>query len=781
VGNAAPLTPSPYLKLPLGAIKPAGWLRKQLELEASGFVGHLDEVSEFLKKENSAWLSPTGQGNNGWEELPYWLRGYGDLGYVLGDERVVREARVWLEGALASSRSNGYFGPENNLTNAGGKPDLWPNMLMLNALQSYYEYSGDRRVLDVMTRYFKWEASIPDSDFLSRDDAGYWQFERGGDNLESVYWLYNRTKEPWLLDLATKIHGHTADWASGVANWHGVNFAQCFREPAEYFQQAKQAALLTASDVNFRTMRHAYGEVPGGMYGADENARPGYVDPRQATETCAFVEMMWSDELLLRISGDLTWADRCEDVAFNSLPASMTAELEALHYLTAPNTIQCDGGEKWPGFENHGPLLNFNPYDYRCCQHNVAMGWPYFAEHLWMATPDRGLAAVFYAASEVKAKVGKGETVTVKEDTRYPFEGAVRLAVSCKAPIAFPLYLRVPSWCNAPTLSLNGKAFKIAKGEGGLIAVERTWRTGDSLVLNLPMHIAFRTWKGNQDSVSVDRGPLTYSLKIVERYVRHGGTDKWPAWDVFPDTPWNCGLVLTALKPDAVKVATKPWPADDQPFKWDVAPIELKAQAARIPAWKTDYQGLPGKLQPSPVKQTEPTETVSLIPMGCARLRISSFPTLSNGQNAHEWIGPKDPLPTSASYVNGSDPVSAASDGILPASSGDQSIPRFTWWDHKGGTEWIEYDFPEPRTLSSSAVYWFDDRGTGGGCRVPASWRLLFLADGEWREVSRAGAYGVALDRFNGFAFNPVKTAKLRLEVKLQDGFSGGVLEWQVK
>jgi len=249
---------------------------------------------------------------------------------------------------------------------------------------------------------------------------------------------------------------------------------------------------------------------------------------------------------------------------------------------------------------------------------------------------------------------------------------------------------------------------------------------------------------------------------------------------VYPSTPWNYGLVLGALKPTSISVVRKPWPADGRPFRWDASPIELVAEAKKIPGWKKDYLGLVGRLQPSPIKSSEPSEKISLIPMGCARLRISSFPTVSNGPDSHEWPAPKEPLPTSASFINGFDPIGALSDGILPASSGDQSIPRFTWWDHNGTAEWVQYDFPEARTLTSAAVYWFDDTGSGR-CRVPESWKLSYLDRDKWRDVPGASAYGVEPDRFNEVTFGRISTTKLRLEVKLRDGFSGGILEWQIK
>jgi len=205
VSNRPPLLPSPLIKLPIGSITPKGWLRKQLELEADGFVGHLPELSKFCR-EDSGWL---GGPERGWEEAPYWIKGYGDLGYVLKDERIINEARKWLDAALASQQPDGYFGPPRNRE----ENDLWPNMVVLFALQSLHEATGDERVSPFMTRYFQYEMNVPMDELL----PGSWQKVRGGDNLESIYWLYNRTGEKWLLDLAHRMHLRTRRLLSAVA------------------------------------------------------------------------------------------------------------------------------------------------------------------------------------------------------------------------------------------------------------------------------------------------------------------------------------------------------------------------------------------------------------------------------------------------------------------------------------------------------------------------------------------------------------------------------------
>lgn len=225
VSNRAPLAPSAFIKLPVGAVQARGWLKRCLELQAGGVTGHLGELSPWLEKEGNAWLAPDGLGEWGWEEVPYWLKGYGNIGYLLGDEAMIAEARTWIEAALRSQRADGNFGPVR-LFEDDGSQDFWANMIMLFCLQSWYEYSGDERVIDLMTRYFRYQATVPDEVLLTH----YWQKMRGGDNLYSIYWLYNRTGEPFLLDLAQRIHARTADWtmAGTLPNWHNVNIAQAF-------------------------------------------------------------------------------------------------------------------------------------------------------------------------------------------------------------------------------------------------------------------------------------------------------------------------------------------------------------------------------------------------------------------------------------------------------------------------------------------------------------------------------------------------------------------------
>ena len=640
--NKAPLNAQYFIKLPVTAIKPGGWLRRQLELQREGLTGNLGEISVWLTKTNNAWVNKSGKGKYGWEELPYWLKGYGDMAYMLRDPKMLKETKFWINTVIKNQRANGDFGPLNYTK--PGRRDLWGNMPMLWCLQSYYEYSSDPRVLKLMSKYFKYEQTVPDSLFLK----DYWENSRGGDNLISVYWLYNRTGEKWLLDLATKIDRNTANWrqANNLPNWHNVNVAQSFREPATYFMQSNNPADLAASYNDFKLIRNIYGQVPGGMFGADENARKGYDDPRQAVETCGMVEQMTSDQFLLQFTGDTFWADNCEDVAFNTFPAAFMPDYKSLRYLTAPNMVLSDSKNHAPGINNDGPFLNMNPFSSRCCQHNHSAGWVYYAENSWMATPDNGLADQLYSEGSVTAKAGNGEPVTIVTSTTYPFNETVSLKIQTAAPNKFPIYLRIPKWCANATVQVNGKAVPVSTEGADYIKLQNTWKNGDRITLFLPMTIGVHQWEKNKNSVSVNYGPLTFSLKIDEKYVKVASTTenavadakwqpnadqaKWPTYEIYPASTWNYGLELNRERPAmSFEVEKRAWPKDNNPFTNKSAPIVLKAKGRQIPDWKIDQYGLCGLLPESPVKTDEAESSITLVPMGGARLRISAFPVVN--------------------------------------------------------------------------------------------------------------------------------------------------------
>jgi len=270
-----------------------------------------------------------------------------------------------------------------------------------------------------------------------------------------------------------------------------------------------------------------------------------------------------------------------------------------------------------------------------------------------MATSDNGLAAVLYSASAVTAKAGDGETVTINCDSEYPFEDELKFTFSMEKDVKFPLYLRIPGWCNNAMLEINGKTEACTPEAGKYLKITRTWKKGDRIRLTLPMKLNITKWEANHNSVSVNYGPLTFSLMIRENFIRKESTatsqhdskwqknadvSAWPSWEIMPGSPWNYGLILDNADPDSLfTIVRKDWPADSYPFTIDAVPLTLLAKGKRIPEWTIDETGLTGELKNSLVKSEEPVEEIELIPMGAARLRISSFPVIGEGESANSW------------------------------------------------------------------------------------------------------------------------------------------------
>lgn len=642
VFNRDPLMPNPLAKLPPGAVRPMGWLKRQLDLMIDGMTGRLIELSSYLAPGNG-WF---GTDKEGWEEQPYWFRGFYSLARTTGSPRLLSRADRWIDAVLGSQNEDGYFGAafHKRVSGKNGQVvcDLWPHMVMLDAIILHHEATGDARVIPFLTRFFEFCRGLPDNQFVPslREDFGDWkptiQRARAGDMLPHLYWLYNRTGEPWLLALATRFFQHIAGPTDEWLDHHVVNFTQRSSYPGIYASQSRLARHLELSDYWYSQHLGTWGQQPRGIFGADENIRQGCVDPRQGFETCGFGEFAKGFYILGRLTGNAVYADRVEDLLFNHFPAAQTPDLKALHYLTASNQPQLDASTNHE-YQNKGRQVDYSPSEiYRCCQHNVAMTWPWFAENLWQASSDNGLVAWMYAACDVTAAVGNaGAKVTVLEDTGYPFTGKVALSLRLDTPSTFPLYLRVPRWCRDFQVRLNGGALAVDAHAGQYARIERRWDSGDVVELDLPMAPSLTTWP-RTGSVTVDRGPLSYSLKIGERWDRTGGSDAWPDWQVMPTTPWNYGLVMDETDPTAGLQVIEKEAICDQPWTTEAAPIEIAARAKRIPEWKLVNETV-DVLQNSPIRSEEPEETVTLIPLGCARLRISCFPVIGDAPDAQEW------------------------------------------------------------------------------------------------------------------------------------------------
>ncbi|WP_399893101.1 RICIN domain-containing protein [Streptomyces sp. BBFR51] len=709
---AGALAPDAFTRLAPGSVTARGWLAGQLRLQLDGLCGRYAERSHFLDFATTGWVHPD---RGAWEELPYWLRGYVPLAVVTRDREALEQSRRWIDAILATRQDDGFFGPRALRTSLNGGPDFWPFLPLLQALRTWEEYAGDQRIVPLFTGFLRFMNAQGKGAFDSS-----WVSLRWGDGIDLALWLHRRTGEAFLLDLVEKMHAWGADWTGPLPSPHNVNIAQGFREPAQYAQLSGSAADTRATYDTYEQVMAGYGQFPGGGLAGDENIRPGFGDPRQGFETCGIVEFMAAHELLVRITGDPVWADRCEDLAFNALPAALDPEGRAVHYVTSANSVDLDNVRKTQGqFQNGFAMQAYQPGvdNYRCCPHNYGMGWPYFTEELWLATPDRGLAAAMYAPSRVDAAVGAdGTRVTITEDTDYPFDDTITLTVSTPRRVAFPLVLRVPGWCTGPQVRVNGRSVPAPDGPA-FVRVERTWSDGDRVTLRLPQRTTLRTWPGNHGSVGVDRGPLTYALKIGEEYVRYAGDDVFPEYEVHATTPWNYGLVPGATP--AFRRARGP--VADNPFTHDGVPVSLTAEARRVPEWVADDEHVVAPLQPSPARSSRPVEQVTLIPMAAARLRIASFPTAA--PDGTPWV----PEPAFRRVQNKHSGKVLAVDGMSTANSarvvqfantgtGDHAWQRIDkgdgWFLVRNGHSGKVLGVDGMSTADSARVVQYEDNGT---------------------------------------------------------------------
>ncbi len=313
--------------------------------------------------------------------------------------------------------------------------------------------------------------------------------------------------------------------------------------PAIYYHFTQKKEYLDSLKTGFTDLMLLHGLL-NGMFSTDEDLHGNL--PTQGTELCAIVEAMFSLEEIISMTGDNSYADAVERIAFNTLPAQTKDDYNEQQYFQVANQVEVKRG-----------VLNFTlPFDkgmnnvfgcyagYTCCTANMHQGWTKFAAHLWYGTAKGGVAGMLYSPNTVSATVGNNGKITFKEETNYPFGDEVLFTLSKSYPVSFPFELRVPAWCKQATVIINGK--KVTSGTAGsMIAIKRLWNNGDKVILQLPMQVT--TVNGARNSRTVERGSLIYALKIDAVLKRdsiitgsNGAYQKY--FELTPASDWNYGL-----------------------------------------------------------------------------------------------------------------------------------------------------------------------------------------------------------------------------------------------
>ncbi|MHC1704505.1 MAG: beta-L-arabinofuranosidase domain-containing protein [Tenuifilaceae bacterium] len=638
ITNRAPLIAQPYTQLPIGQIKPQGFLLKMLELQRDGLTGNLDSIYNLVCGDQNGWLGGTG---DCWERGPYWIDGLVPLAYILDDKNLIAKAQKWIDWSIANQRPDGYFGPFPNKegtpkiagTQQTNSEDWWPKMVMLKALQQYYSATNDKRVIKLMTEYFKYELKMLPK--FPLDNWTDWAKQRGGDNLQIVLWLYNITGDKFLLELGELIHKQTFNWtetfsnnslrnANPYADHHCVNVAQAVKEPIIYFQLQKDEIYSKSVREGLQALKDVHGFV-NGMYGGDEALHGN--DPTQGSELCSAVELMYSLESILPITGDLYYADYLEKIAYNVLPTQHDDQFLRKQYYQQVNQVLITNDNRHFDCDYVSSTVFGTTSGYPCCLTNMHQGWPKFVQNLWYATNDNGLAALVYGPSRVKAKVADGSEVEFIEETNYPFSETIKFNYITNNSYDFPLHLRIPEWCKNALVKINGTELK-KPGAGEIVIIKRTWSKNDQVILELPMEIRLSRWY--EQSLGVERGPLVYALRIEEQWkeVKDKVNDD-TYFEVLPKSKWNYGIPAKTIKNLDFKVTVNEI-INSMPWNLENAPIKISTKGKIIPYW-TLYENSAGKIPYSAYPYRDlgtAEEEITLIPYGCSTLRIAEFPVV---------------------------------------------------------------------------------------------------------------------------------------------------------
>ncbi|MFA6239765.1 MAG: glycoside hydrolase family 127 protein [Candidatus Hydrogenedentales bacterium] len=678
------------------------------------------------------------------------------------------------DGYLYTSRT---IDPEHPQPGSG--KERWSNLAsshelynighLYEAAVAHYLATGKTSLLDVAKK----SADFVDTVFgpnAKHDVPGHQEIEIG------LVRLYRVTGEVRYLNLAKffldqrgqpsrpKLYGpyqqdHLPVIEQREAVGHSVRAGYMYSGMADVASLTGDEAYLRALDAIWEDVVSKKIYITGGTAAKREGEAFGaaYELPNKEAynETCAAIANVYWNARMFLLHGDSKYVDVLERTLYNGFLAGVSMSGDRYFY---PNPLECDNAFAF----NHGTLCRNPWFDCSCCPVNVVRIIPALSGYVY-AVRDDSVYVNLFIGGEGKVKAA-GTDVTLTQSTQYPWDGAVDIAVAPGKAAEFALLLRVPCWAtgspmasdlyryvdaaSAPvTFAVNGAAVTPEMNKGYAV-LRRAWKAGDTVHVEFPMAIR-RVLSNdkvttNAGRVALERGPLVYCIEGVD----HGGHALNVALtDDAGLSVEKRGDLLGGVTVLRGKALAKEHTADGKAETTK----EIELTAVPYYAWAHRGEG----------------EMEVWLPRDAALATAPALPTIAGTSKV------------SASHVNGADSLRAVNDQIEPKNSNDQGIPRFTWWDHRGKREWVQYEFKETKKVSRVDVYWFDDTGAGQ-CRVPQTWRVLYRVGEEWKPVEKASEYGVARDAYNAVTFAGVETNGLRVEVELQPEFSGGVLEWRV-
>jgi len=605
-----------YAEVPVSEIRAEGWLRGLLEIQRDGLGLHRGESG--YPYNTCLWAGTIPKGGNpiaqAWwpyEQSGYIVDGLYRCGILLGDTVLTGLGHRNAAYVLEHPRANGMLGPE-----ALGDAQ-WAFSVFARALLADYDVTGDRTVLDRLTAHF---AALPDS-LTNRQTC----------IVESMCKVYSHTGNKAILERAEQIwrtfsmpgtadneaFRHADMVAAAPVEVHGVTAAEVSKQPAILYLHTGRPEYLAAAEGFYASVERDHELVDGIPTSCEKLLSKA---PEALHETCDISDFMWSYGYMLMATGDVRWADKLENAFYNAALGAVSKDFRAHQYFSSPNQIVATQFSSAADYGEEGLLRQaYRPgFDTECCSGNVHRMFPNYASRMWLRDTRGGIVAALYAPGRLSTQVGD-RSVAVLERTDYPFRNNVEFEFECSETVKFPFTVRIPAWAEGATVRVNGES-PVEAAAGTFYTVDRRFRTGDRVTLDLPMHPRMEYTAGN--AVNVRRGPLLFSVDIAEEARKVTGqmktSEDFPAWDITPASPWNYALAPdTEIEVEERPVGAMPWLASE-------TPVRLRLKAYEVPSW-TVGKTTPALPAPGFAVASEATP-IEMIPSGSTRIRLTTLP-----------------------------------------------------------------------------------------------------------------------------------------------------------
>ena len=602
-------------------IRPSGWLLEFLETQKTGLTGHPEALS--YPYNTCLWdgeIPRMGTHGRVWwryEQTAYFTDGLLRLGYLLGDGEMTDKALRGINYTIDHQQEDGWMGDRTDETS-------WPMAVFFRAMKAYYDVSRDPRILTALERFYN---SLSLRHLAER---------RNIVSLEGMLWLYSRNGDRSLVSRADSVFRFrneilgeaagkhrdsrvTVEFLTGDKPYdmHGVTMCEILKLPIMLYEATGDPFYRELAVSSLDRLFEEDG-LPDGLFTSAEWLKGRGI--MHSHETCDAIDMSWTLGYYLEILKDARYADMLEKIVFNAGMGAITEDFKALQYYSSVNQFICTGTSNH-NKDNYGSTwMAYRPtHQTECCAGQIHRLMPNYAARMWLRSGD-GVVAALYGPSSFRYNDG----MSFVEETEYPYGQTVTIRVEASRPQRLTLRLRIPGWCSGATVKLNGRPLVSGPAAGTFVPVDRCFRDGDRIVIELPVSPIRQTAFGG--GVWFERGPLVYTYAIpakwekdTVRYENMNGKypaddNAFPCWSITPDGPWNYAVAADA-------VAEEVSAPDGVRLRIPVTPVEW--ELAQSPEGKLMTPDLPEE-----PRAAGPERTIELVPYGKTELRLTVFPVL---------------------------------------------------------------------------------------------------------------------------------------------------------